>query len=93
MASSIEIKVAADIAQFKSGMDKAAMEGKKLNKKLSKSFKAIGNVMRSVGTLAGIAVAGGLGSMAMKFTSAWPPPAVHPGAHDAGAASGAGFPG
>lgn len=70
MASSIEIDVSADIAKFKSAMDKAALEGSKLNKKLSKSFKAIGNVMKGIGALAGVAVAGGFASMAKSSINA-----------------------
>jgi len=64
MASSIEIDVSANIAKFKASMDKAAIEGNKLNKRLDRAFKGVSNAMRSVGALAGVAVAGGLGAMA-----------------------------
>lgn len=63
MASSIEIDVSANIAKFKTAMDKAAIEGGKLNKKLDKAFGSIGKAMKAVGALAGVAVAGGLAAM------------------------------
>lgn len=70
MASSIEIDVSANIAKFKTAMDKAAMEGQALNRKLDRAFKGVNTVMRSVGALAGVAVAGGLGTMAKQAINA-----------------------
>lgn len=63
MASSIEIDVSANIAKFKTAMDRASMEGNKLNKNLNKAFGGIKTAMRAVGALAGVAVVGGLVSM------------------------------
>lgn len=64
MASIIEVDVSANIAKFKAALDKAALEGQRLNKKLDRAFKGIRTAMKAVGVLAGFSVAGGLGAMA-----------------------------
>ena len=70
MSSAIEIDVSANIAKFKASMDKASLEGQKLNKNLNKAFKGINTAMKSIGALAGVAVAGGMGAMAKKSIDA-----------------------
>ena len=70
MPSSIEIDVSANIAKFKTAMDKAALEGNKLNKKLDSAFKGVSKVMRGIGALAGVAVAGGLLAMGKRAIDA-----------------------
>ena len=70
MASSIEIDVSANISKFKTAMDRASLEGNKLNKNLNKAFAGIKTTMRAVSALAGVAVAGGLGSMAKSAINA-----------------------
>ena len=63
MASSIEIDVSANIAKFKTAMDRASKEGSKLNKDLTKAFGGIKTAVRSLGALAGVAAAGGIAAM------------------------------
>lgn len=58
--SSIEIDVAANIAKFKAAMDKMAVEGQGLNRKLDRAFAGVRKTMQSLGTLAGVSVGGSL---------------------------------
>ena len=68
--SSIVIDVSANIAKFKAGMDKAALEGKALNKRLGSAFNGISKAMRGIGALAGVAVGGGIATLGKRAIDA-----------------------